>query len=63
MINTQTGIRTFNSSNYTTTGNLSATTASITTLNAVNSTNTNLTIQKRSDVVHPVVTPLAILQL
>ena len=58
MINTQTGIKTFTSSNYTTTGNLSAATAAVTTLNAVNSNNTNLTIQKRSDVVHPVDTPL-----
>lgn len=58
MINTQTGIKTLTSTNYTTTGNLNATTAAVETLNAVNSNNTYLTIQKRSDIVHPVETPL-----
>lgn len=58
MINTQTGIRTFNSTNYTTTGNLSTTNATITNLKVQQGLNMNLTIQKRSDIVHPVDTPL-----
>ena len=53
-----TGIRTFTNSNYTTTGNLNASTATINNLTITNSTNTYLTIAKRADVVHPVQVPM-----
>ena len=53
-----TGIRTFTNNNYTTTGNLNATTATITNLTVTNSSNTYLTIQKRADIVHPVQVPM-----
>ena len=52
------GIRTFNNSNYTTTGNLNATTATINNLTVTNSSNTYLTIAKRADVVYPVQTQM-----
>ena len=53
-----TGIRTFTNSNYTTTGNLNASTATINNFTITNSTNTYLTIAKRCDVVNPVQVPM-----
>ena len=53
-----TGIRTFNNNNYTATGNLNASTATITNLTTTNSSSNYLTIQKRADVVHPVNVPM-----
>ena len=52
------GIRTFTNNNYTTTGNLNATTATITNLTVTNSSNTYLTITKRADIVHPMQVPM-----
>ena len=53
-----TGIRTFNNNNYTATGNLNASTATITNLTTTNSSSNYLTIQKRADVIHPVNVPM-----
>ena len=53
-----TGIRTFTNNNYTATGNLNATTATINNLTVTNSSSTYLTIQKRADVVNPITTPM-----